>query len=177
VIVIRSSRLRLVALLLGSGAFVAAGFWFVLYPPLTLAVGPYVLCAIGVASILFFGLMGGILLKRVFSHGIALVLDRNGILDNSSGVPAGRIAWDEITQVAPVESSGARFLGIDVKDREKLYARVRHPNALRRNADIYRYPVQIPEITLDRKVEDLARLIEQYRADRLARETLGDFDA
>ena len=76
-----------------------------------------------------------------------------------------------------VESSGARFLGIDVRDREKLYARVRHPKALRLNGDAFRYPVQIPEITLDRKVEDLARLIEQYRDDRLARETLGEFDA
>src|SRR4029078_11277961 len=71
VIVIRSSRLRIAALFLGSCLFVVVGFWFVLYPPLTLTVGPYVLCAIGVASILFFGLIGGILLKRLFSHGIA----------------------------------------------------------------------------------------------------------
>lgn len=175
-IVIRSSRLKLFALLLGSAAFVAAGFWFVLYPPLTLTVGPYVLSAVGVASILFFGLTGGILLKRFFSHGIAVVLDRKGILDNSSGIPAGRITWEEIAEVAPVETSGARFLGIDVRDREKLYARVLHPQALRRNADLFRYPVQIPEITLDRRVEDLARVIEQYRGDRLARETLGEFD-
>ncbi|HUR38388.1 MAG TPA: STM3941 family protein [Planctomycetota bacterium] len=176
-IIIRSSRLKLLVLLLGSAAFVAAGFWFVLYPPLTLTVGPYVLCAIGVVSILFFGLMGGILLKRLFSHGIAVILDRKGIVDNSSGVPAGRISWDEILEVAPVEVSGARFLGIDVRDREKLYARVRHPKVLRLNADTYRYPVHIPEITLDRTVEELARLIEPYRADRMMRETLGEFDA
>jgi len=177
VIIIRSSRLRLAALFLASLLFVAGGFWFVLFPPLTLPVGPYVLCAIGVVSILFFGLVGGILLKRLFSHGIAVVLDRNGILDNSTGIAAGRISWDEILDVGPVEASGARFLGIDVKDREKLYARVRHPKAIRLNADAYRYPVQIPEITLDRKVEDLGRLIEQYRADRMTRETLGEFDA
>ena len=175
-IVIRSSRLKLFALFVGSAAFVAAGFWFVLYPPLTLTVGPNVLCAIGVASILFFGLMGGILLKRLLGHGIAVILDRKGLVDNSSGISAGRISWDEILEVAPVESSGARFLGIDVRDREKLYARVRHPKMLRFNADTYRYPVHIPELTLDRKVEDLARLIEQYRGDRLARETLGEFD-
>lgn len=174
-IIIRSSRLKLFVLLLASMAFVAAGVWFALYPPLTLGIGPHVLCAIGVASILFFGLAGGIILKRLFSHGIAVVLDRKGILDNSTGIAAGRISWDEISDVAPVEFSGQRFLGIDVRDREKLYARVQHPKVLRLNADTYRYPVHIPEIILDRKVEDLGRLIERYRSDRLERETLGEF--
>lgn len=175
-IVIRTGRLRLPALLLGSMVFVGLGFWFVLYPPATVSIGPYVLCAIGLASILLFGLAGGILLKRFLSHRIALILDRRGVLDNSTATPGGFIDWTEILGTGIVTVSGQRFVGVDVKDREALYERTARARMLRVNADLYQYPVLIPEVTLDRKVEELQRAIDRYRSDKLSREQLGEFD-
>lgn len=173
-IVIRTVRLRLLALLCGSSAFVALGFWFILWPPLGGPVGPTLLCVLGVASVLFFGLLGGIFLKRLLGHRIALVLDRRGIIDNSSACPAGRILWEELTDAGVVTSSGARFLGLDVKNREALYARVARAGLLRENASLFHYPVQVPEIVLDRTVEALLAEVLRYRDDPRARETLGE---
>ena len=175
-IIIRTGRLRLAALLLGSLVFVALGFWFVLYPPVTLTVGPYVLCAIGVASILFFGLAGGILLKRLFSHGIAVILDRRGVHDNSTATPAGFVSWEEIAGTGIVTFSHVQFVGIDVKNREALYERSTHARMLKANVDLHHFPVLIPEVTLDRKAEALRQLIDRFCADKPARETLGEFD-
>lgn len=175
-ILIRTGRLRLLALLLGSAVFVALGFWFILFPPATLAVGPHMLVAIGLASVLFFGLCGGILLKRFLSHRIALVLDRRGVLDNSTATPAGFVDWNEILSTGIVTTSGVKFVGIDVRDREALYERSPRGRMLRTNADLHQYPVLIPEVTLDRKPEELQQLIDRYRSDKPAREQLGVLD-
>jgi len=173
-IVIRTSRTRLALLFCGSLGFVAAGFWFILWPPLGLPVGPTLLCLLGIVSILFFGMCGGILLRRLFGHRVALIVDRRGILDNSSAIPAGRIPWEEIAGTAIVTESGQRFVGIDVTDREGLYGRVKVARLLRSNADTYGFPVLIPEITLDRKAEVLREEIDRLRVDKLAREALGE---
>ncbi len=63
-----------------------------------------------------------------------------------------------------------------MKDREALYERAARGRMLRENADLYQYPVLIPEVTLDRKAEELQQAIDRYRVDKPAREQLGEFD-
>lgn len=170
-IVIRTPRLKLCFLFVLSLAMVAASAWLALGLPAWF----FFPGIVGWLGILFFGFAGGWLLSRLFSHRIALILDRNGILDNSSAVPAGRIAWGEITRVGITTVSDQRFLGIDVRDRALLPS---SNSEFRRsiddaNAGITGFPVNVPSTTVDRTLEELHESILRYWKDPKARTELG----
>jgi len=168
-IVVRTSRTRLFLLLLGSLAFVAAGLHMAIRTPF--------LFPLGLVALLFFGACGGVILKRLVGHRIALVVDRNGIVDKSTATPAGRIDWEAISRIGIVRGArDARFIGIDVHNREALYARVKQPGMLRANAQMFEYPVQIAEVTLDRTAEELVTLLEECRLNKKARAQMGEWE-
>ena len=170
-IVIRAPRMKLLFLFALSAIFVAAGSWLFLIPmsflsPLTKAVG--------LLGILFGGLSGGWYLSRMFSNRMSLILDQEGLLDNSSGAPAGRIGWDQISRVGIVSLQNNRFVGIDVVDR-KAFAASSSP--FRRyieesNAAITGFPVNIPSFAVDRSLEELRDLIRKYWQNPKERKTL-----
>ncbi len=103
-IIIRSRRLILVLQLLCNTFCFAIGLWWgflsLQKPPFNIGI------LIGFAASLYFGVTGGVLLKRLVSHHIALVLDRRGVLDNSTATPAGFVAWSEIVSTGIVTTSG-----------------------------------------------------------------------
>ncbi|HVE43335.1 MAG TPA: STM3941 family protein [Planctomycetota bacterium] len=169
-IVVRTSRRRLFLLLLGSLTFVGVG--------LHLATRTPFLLPLGIVAVLFFGVCGGVILKRLLGHRIALIVDRNGVVDNSTATPAGRIDWDEISRIGIVHGArDARFIGIDVHDREALYARAKQPGMLRANAKTFEYPVQIAEVTLDRTAEEMVKLLDECRLNKKARAQLGEMES
>jgi len=53
----------------------------------------------------------------------ALVIDREGIIDNMGGTPMGRIPWDDVTGSRIVEVLGSQFVVIDVVDHQKYLDR------------------------------------------------------
>jgi hypothetical protein len=172
-IVVRAPRHKLLFLLTLSGVMVAAsgglviGHWV---PPLTELVGWI--------GILFFGLCGGWILSKLFSHRISLIIDRDGLLDNSSALPAGRIPWDQIARIGITKVESQRFLGIDVRDRTLLATPT---SGLRRwaedfNAAVAGYPFGIPATTIDRTLEELHDLIARYWKDPKARLELDSYD-
>ena len=172
-IVVRAPRLKILFLFVLSLIMVAAAAALALshaVPPLTEA--------LGWCGLLFFGLAGGWILSRLFSHRISLILDREGLLDNSSAFPTGRIAWDQISRVGITEIRRQRFLGIDVRDRTVLPTST---SAFGRwiakaNADIAGYPVTVPTTAIDRRLEDLHDLIGRYWKEPKARAELGLYE-
>ena len=157
--VVRTPRLKLIALFLLSAGMVAGSAWLIVGQPLW-----PVTALPGAVGLLFFGLCGGWSLSRLFSHRVSLILDREGILDNSSAIPTGRILWEQISRVGITTVSNQRFLGIDVKDRSSLatstspFRRWMHDQ----NAGITGYPVNIPATTIDHSLEELEALIVRY---------------
>ena len=173
-IVIRTPRYKLCFLFVLSLVMVAGSLWLALGTPAWF----FFPAVAGWLGVLFFGFCGGWILSRLFSHRIALILDRNGLLDNSSAIPAGRIAWGEISRVGITTVSDQRFLGIDVRDRTLLPS---SKSEFRRsldnaNAGITGFPVNIPSTTVDRTLEELHETILRYWKDPKARTELGVHD-
>jgi hypothetical protein len=163
VIVIKAPRLKLLWLIVLDVGMVGASAWLALshaVPPLTEIVGW--------AGILFFGLCGGWILSRLFSHRISLVLDRNGLLDNSSALPAGKISWDQISRLGITTLRNQRLLGIDVRDRAALS----HRRLGDANIGLAGYPIYIASTAIDRSLEELQDLIAKYWKDPQARASL-----
>lgn len=172
-IVIRTPRLKLLFLFVLSLVMVAASAWLVLGLPALF----FIPAVAGWVGILFFGAAGGWILSRLFSHRISLILDRNGLLDNSSAFPAGRIPWEAISRVGITTASDQRFLGIDVRDRALLAS----SSELRRsidaaNAGVTGFPVNVPSTTVDRTLEELQETVLRYWKDPNARTELGVYD-
>jgi hypothetical protein len=169
VIVVRAPHPKLLFLFTLSVLMVAGSAW------LAWAVRPFT-TIIGLVGVLFFGLCGGWILARLFSNRVSLLLDRVGLIDNSSALPAGRIEWDQISRVGITTIEKQRFLGIDVKDRTILAS---SSSAFRRwvdetNLALVGFPVNVPSTTIDRPLEDLEAAILRYWKHPETRTELGD---
>lgn len=174
-IVVRTPKSRLLLLFAGSIAFVALGAWFILDSRVMWHGARLLVVAAGVASVLFFGVCGGAILRRLMGHRVSLMIDRMGIIDNSSATPAGRVGWKEISRVGVAEVSGQRFVGIDVHRPEEVLARVRGPQKLfRANQAMTGFLLNLPESMLDRPAAEMSELLDRLLSDPAARDGLGE---
>jgi hypothetical protein len=115
------SRYKLTGLLLICLGFAAVGIWCIIdreaisagslhHDPVFFAM------FIGVVCIAFAGMGCSVFLYQLFNRKPGLVVDINGIRDNSTLASVGLIKWDDITEVT--EGSAAGFVYIHVKNPE-----------------------------------------------------------
>ena len=113
------SKGRIVLLIIGSFAFVALSAGLLLFSDQVPRMNSIFNKIVVAAGIPFFGLCGVFGVRKLFDDKPGLVIDSEGIVDNSSAVAAGRIPWEEITALRISEVSGQRFLTIMVISHEK----------------------------------------------------------
>ena len=98
---------------------------------------------------------------KLFDQRPGLVVDGEGIIDNSSGVAAGRIGWDEIVGLQVYQISRQRFLTILVSDPKKYADRgpffTRMANAV--NTRMTGSPINISSSTLGLNFDDLVEML------------------
>jgi hypothetical protein len=169
-IVVPLSKRKIALALLGSIAFAGIAIWMWIsaesqprYPPLYVK-GAALCCG------LFFGACGIYAFFKLFDSKPGLIVDRDGIVDNSSGVAAGRIPWDDIVAVNISEVMGSRFLTIVVANPQKYVDR---GNALQRklnatNLRLTGSPINIASTTLALKFDDLQEIVN-LSAERCAK--------
>jgi hypothetical protein len=128
--------------------------------------------AAAVGGVPFFGLCAIYALFKVVDSRPGLIIDRQGIVDNSSAVAAGRILWHEVVDLEVSEIKGQRFITIEVVDpkrfvdRGSLFARML--NAV--NTEITGSPINIASTSLridfDRLVRVLTDAFVKYKGYR-----------
>ena len=157
------NKSKLVALNLGSFAFVAVGTVMILrhYDSLTLKV--LAVKTAGIAGCIFFGAIAVFTALKLFDKKPGLVVDATGILDNSSSVAAGFIPWADVRGLREILVRNQKFLMIDVIDSEKYVSR---SNAFTRmlvvaNTKYYGSPVAISSVALSIDFEQLKAMIAQ----------------
>ena len=122
-IAVALKKQKLILLLLGAIAFVALGYWLWLIAEDQIRFYPLFVKVIAINSIVFFGMCSIYIFAKLFDTKPGLIVDQDGIVDNSSGVSAGRIQWSEITGFMIKEVSGQSFIAIGVSDPEKYLQR------------------------------------------------------
>ncbi|MDP5138574.1 hypothetical protein ORJ04_21745 [Rheinheimera baltica] len=167
--VIELSKVKIILLTLGAVAFVLLGVWLLSMDAKTIESqrkfnSPILVYGIGVVSIVFFGLCGFIGIKKLFDKSPGLIINSEGILDNSSGVSAGIIPWAEIVGIGEYQIHKQKFISIQVKDPEKY---VNTGNALKRmanraNIKMCGTPVNISANSLKINYDDLLKIITEY---------------
>lgn len=130
--------------------------------------------AVGIVSIVFFGVILLFAFYKLFDKKPGLVIDDSGILDNSSGISAGLIEWQDITRIEVKTVISTKFLIIHVSNSEKYIKRVPAQKAwlMRRNMGLYGSPLSISSTALKYNFEDLYRIVkvnlEKHNGNRIA---------
>lgn len=130
---IQLSKSKIAIRLLGSIIFVVLGFWFVVRPPRisnSFFGNPTLMLIAGLASILLFGLIGFGLFKKLFDKSPGIIISDEGILDNSSGISAGFVPWEDILEIRETKVQRSYFINLVVKNPE--YYINRQTNILKR---------------------------------------------
>jgi hypothetical protein len=119
-VVIPLSKKKAALLIAGAVAFVSAAVWiWSCADGTTDAVTVKWLAAIGAG---IFGICGVYGCFKVFDDKPGLVVDVQGIVDNSSAVAVGRVPWSDISAITVGSISHQRFLTIHVHDPRKYIA-------------------------------------------------------
>lgn len=172
--VIYPSKGKMVFFLLVSLGFTGMGAVFLSLEPSSIASNfrrydsPLLVYILAAAAVAFFGPATLYFIKKLFDQTSALILSREGIMDNASGVGAGFIPWAEITDIREYRVQKKKFISIHVKDPEKY---VKRGHLLKRLANRANWkmtgtPVNIPANSLKTGYEELFSSIEQYFQDR-----------
>ena len=164
------SKQKLILLLISSLAFVAIGIWFVSKPESFkngLLGNPTIVLSIGILSIVVFGLAAFMMAKKLKDNVPGLIIDKTGITDNSTGVPAGHIPWSDIQEIKTNKVFTQKFITIIV-NKPEAYINRQTTGAAKKGAEanhkITGSPVNIPSSTLKYNFDELEVLLKSELA-------------
>ena len=154
---------KLTLLLIASIACVALGIWIWSIADTQTSESPLYMKSGAVACVSLSGLCGIFYFIKVFDRRPGLIIDGEGIVDNSSAVSVGRILWDEMIGWRVSEISGQRFLTIDVTEPQKYVERLGFFQRMLNAAIIERVgsPVNIQPNTLNVNFDELVRMLTE----------------
>src|SRR5262245_34837868 len=165
-VVIPLSKGKLVPFVLGGAAFAALGLGLYLNPDQISRRPPLFLKAVGVVCAGFFGSIAVQAAAKLFSTAPGLIIDSEGIVDNSSGVAVGPIPWSDIKRIGISTSEERRFITIEVRDPQKY---IQRGNLVKRvlrgqNMKYFGGPIHISADTLRIDFDELVKVIKAARA-------------
>lgn len=100
---------------------------------------------------LFFGLVCVVVIRKLVDNRPGLIIHRQGIVDNSSGVSAGLIPWGDIEDIEISQVMNQKFIMIIVNNPEFYLNKVNNPlkkNAIKMNYLSYGSPISISSNSL-----------------------------
>lgn len=159
------NKSKIVLMLVGSIALVGVGLWFVISPPTirnSYWGDPTKLAIVGYASIVFFGFLAFIFLRKLPDQKPGLIIDETGLTDNSGGLSAGTIPWADIEDISVLEIHKNKMIMIYVKDPQEYINR--QSNVIKRklmhmNNNSYGTPISITTNGLKTSFDDLFGLL------------------
>ncbi|PCI35959.1 MAG: hypothetical protein COB60_01270 [Flavobacteriaceae bacterium] len=159
------SKTKMFLTLFGAIAFVGLGLWFLINPPKTnhlLFGNPTFIFVIGLALILFFGLVAITIIRKFSDKKAGLIINRQGVTDNSSGVSAGLIPWADIQEIKVLQVMSQKFLMFIVSNPQDYLDKVTNPikrNAMKMNYKTYGSPISISSNALQTNFDELQKLL------------------
>ena len=159
------SKTKMTMTFLGSLAFVGLGLWFLINPPKSnhwLFGNPTLIFVAGLASVLLFGLVAITIFRKFSDKKAGLIISKDGITDNSSGVLAGLIPWADIQEIKVSQVMNQKFLMFIVSNPQDYLDKVKNPlkrNAMKMNYKTYGSPISISSNALKTNFDDLQKLL------------------
>jgi hypothetical protein len=159
-------KTRIFLMLLGSILFVVVGVFGMINPAKYVTFlfrNPVFIFISGFASVLFFGFTTFSIIKKLFQTSMGLIINDEGIIDNSSGVSAGMIFWKDIEYIDYFAVLNQKFIRIIVKNPDEYINR--QTSLVKRKMMTANYknqgsPIQISANTLKINFKKLYELLQ-----------------
>ncbi|MFB9079623.1 STM3941 family protein [Flavobacterium procerum] len=161
------SKKKMYLILAISILFVCLGIWFLTAPPTIdhpIYGNPKFIFSCGIASIVFFGYAGFSIFKKLGDKKPGLLINSEGITDNSSNVAAGLILWSDIIRITTANVMNQKFLIIKVKNPNEYINRqngILKRKTVEMNYKTYGSPISISANTLDTNFVELYNLLQR----------------
>ncbi|MDE3744149.1 STM3941 family protein [Maribacter polysaccharolyticus] len=154
-------------LLFGSLLFVAGGIWMALEPEkfvqnIFRINNPDTIRIWGIAGIVFFGLTGIYGIIKLSDKKAGLIIDSDGITDNTNATSIGLIEWTDITGIRTEQIMSTKFLLIDIENPEKYLKKAKNElrtKLMKANLNSYGTLISITSNTLEYNFEEMEKLI------------------
>ncbi len=167
--VIRISKSKTLLIVLITAGFVAFGVWLLTQDADTIRSwrkfnSPGLVYGVGIVSVGFFGMSGIFAIRKLVDTSPGLIINRDGITDNSSGVSVGFIPWSDVVKIGEYSRHGQKWFLVHVKDpdiyinRASLFPRI----SMRINRRLYGTPVCVWSNGLSIDYYQLHRLIFDF---------------
>ncbi|AEE53344.1 hypothetical protein Halhy_5519 [Haliscomenobacter hydrossis DSM 1100] len=164
------SKTKLLLLLIASLAFVALGVWLIISR--TSHNEPFwaeqlFVKLVGCAAIVFFGICAFFIIRKLPDQRPGLIIDDEGLTDNSSGVSAGQILWADIEDISVLEIQRQKLIMLQVKNPQDYIDK--QPSGLKRklmtmNFRMYGTPLSISSNGLKISFDELLKMLNDYLA-------------
>jgi hypothetical protein len=161
------SKNKMMLLFLGALIFVFIGVWFTVDPEkfiIRIFRNPDIIRTAGIVSIGFFGTCTVFIFKNLFDKKWGLIINKNGITDNSNATSVGLIKWTDIIGIRVVQEFSQKFIMIDVLNPED-YIELKNNRigkmAMKVNYNKYGSPISITANSLKISFAELISLIEE----------------
>ena len=162
------SKTKLLLGIGGSILFIVLGIWLFTHSnefhnmPLRILRNPTIIKIAGIAGVLFFGATGIFGIKKMFENNVGLLIDDNGIIDNTNASSVGLIKWSDITEIKTEQVMSTKFLLIYTKDPNGILAKVTgiKRKLMAGNLKMYGTPISITSNTLKYNFNELEKLLK-----------------
>ncbi len=138
--------------------FVSKPYWFIRSTNTT------VITVVGYGIMILSALISIVLLKKLNDKKPGLLIDGEGILDNFSGVAAGKIYWKDVRKISTEIVSGQSFIMIHVKNPNDYLRAQKNPikvSMMELNQRLYQTPLNISANGLKINITDLYESLQQ----------------
>lgn len=163
-ITIPVNKKRTIRYLIGAILFVLLGILFVVKPFLFIKSNdPFMIRLIGYICTTFFGIGIIVFIQKLRNKKEGLIIDADGITDNSSGISAGRILWRDVKNIRVEQVAGQPIIMLDVKDPLSYLQQQQNPvkkRAMELTHQLYKTPVAVSAQFLSTRAEQLLPLLE-----------------
>lgn len=150
--------------LIGAILFVLLGVLFVIKPFLFIrSDDPTMIRIIGYICTAFFGIGVILFVQKLRDKKEGLIIDAEGITDNSSGIAAGKVLWRDVKSIRVEQVADQSFIMLDVKDPLLYIRQQQNPvkkRAMELNYQLYKTPVGIAPRFLNIRFDQLLQLLE-----------------
>lgn len=161
------SKGKLILTLIGAMIFVVAGFWFLINPikiSHTIWGSQEAMFLLGLVSVLFFGFIAILIVRKLQDKTPGLIINEQGIFDNSSGVSAGLVLWADIKEIKVSQVITQKFIMLIVRNPDEYINR--QTTAIKRkemqlNLSTYGSPINISANALATDFNSLHKLLLQ----------------
>ena len=167
--VIGISKVKTVLMVLGSLGFVALGVWFLTLDAEAITEArrfnsPILIYGIGVVAIVFFGICGVFAVRKLFDSSPGLILNPQGLTDNSSGISVGFVPWSEVSHVEEHTIQKQKLISVIVDNPQKYMSagNLLQRKARQANLKMCGTPISLSSKTLKIKHGELQSAIEDY---------------